>query len=156
MSVGAVPSGGASPGFRLRTGCVTVLLGPDAVRRDVLGQLDAGRGPRERPTGVLTVTSGQAPTAPERISALVQAAEQRPSLVVVDRVTDGLTAADRRAVLAELRTLAAAGPAVLVDDTDPVAALAVADGALRAGADGTLRTEELRTPADPSGYQRAE
>jgi hypothetical protein len=153
MSVGAVPSGGASPGFRLRTGCVTVLLGPDAVRRKLLGQLDGGsRGPCGRPAGVLTVTSGQAPTAPERISALVHAAEQRPSLVVVDRVTDGLTAADRRTVLAELRALAAAGPAVLVDDADPVAALAVADGALRAGADGSLRTEEIRTPADPSGY----
>jgi hypothetical protein len=153
MSVDAVPSGGAasSPGFRLRTGCVTVLLGPDAVRRGLLGQLDGGsRGPCGRPAGVLTVTSGRARTATERISALVQAAEQRPSLVVVDRVTDGLTAADRRMVLTGVRALAAAGPAVLVDDVDPVAALAVADGALRAAADGSLRTEELRAPADPT------
>lgn len=147
------PEGGASsPGLQLRTGRVTVLLGPDAVRRGLLGQLDgtSACGPGGHPAGVLTVASAPSRTAPERISALVQAREQRPSLVVVDRVTDGLSAADRRAVLAELRTLAAAGPAVLVDDADPVAALAVADGALRAGADGSLRAEEIRAPGDPS------
>ena len=63
--------------------------------------------------------------------------------MLVDRLTDGLDAADRRAVLAELRTLAAAGPAVLVNDADPVAAMAVADTALRAGSDGSLRAENL-------------
>jgi hypothetical protein len=156
MSAGAVPSGGAasSPGFRLPTGQVTVLLGPEAVRRGLLGRLDGGsaRCPSGHAMGgVVTVASGPTRTAPERISALAQAAEQRPSVVLVDRVTDGLTAADRRTVLAELRTLAAAGPAVLVDDTDPIAALAVADTALRASADGSLQADELRAPVDPSG-----
>ncbi len=125
-------------GFRLRTGQVTVLLGPAAARRGVLARLDPG-GTR----GVLTVTSGRGRSASERIAALTCAAGHRPAMVLVNRLTDGLDAADRRAVLAELRALAAAGPAVLVDDADPVAALAVADGALRAGADGSVQVDTL-------------
>lgn len=39
---------------------------------------------------------------------------------------------------------------MLVDDTDPVAALAVADGALRAGMDGSLRPEALSSAATAS------
>jgi hypothetical protein len=128
----------SSPGFRLPTGRITVLLGPDAVRRGLLSRLDPGCA-----RGVLTVRSARERGADERVAALAQAAGHRPSLVLVDRLTDGLDATDRRTVLAELRTLAAAGPAVLVDDADPVAALAVADGALRAGADGSLRPENL-------------
>ncbi len=68
-------------------------------------------------------------------------------MVLVNRLTDGLDAADRRTVLAALRVLAAAGPAVLVDDADPVAALAVADGALRAGADGSVQVDALGAAA---------
>ena len=49
-------------------------------------------------------------------------------------------------VLAEVRTLAAAGPAVLVDDVDPVAALAVADAALRATPDGSVAVDDLTSP----------
>lgn len=128
----------SSSGFRLPTGRVTVLLGPDAARRGLLSRLDPGSV-----RGVLTVTSARERRADERVAALAQAAGHRPSLVLVDRLTDGLDAADRKAVLAELRTLAAAGPAVLVDDADPVAALAVADTALRAGDDGSLRAENL-------------
>ena len=75
-----------------------------------------------------------------------QAAEHRPAIVLVARLTDGLTAADRQTVLAQLRRLAAGGPAVLVDDTDPVAALSVADGALRAGADGGDKRPRGRAP----------
>ena len=63
--------------------------------------------------------------------------------MLVARLTDGLTAGDRQTVLAQVRELAATGPAVLVDDTDPVAALSVADGALRAGMDGSLQPEVL-------------
>ena len=128
----------SSPGFRLPTGRITVLLGPDTARRGLLSRLDPGTA-----TGVLTVTSARERGTDERVAALAQAAGHRPSLVLVDRLTDGLDAADRQTVLAELRTLAAAGPAVLVDDADPVAALAVADTALRAGDDGSLRTESL-------------
>jgi hypothetical protein len=122
----------------LPTHRVTVVLGPDAARRGLLGRLDAG----DTPT-VLTVTSGRGRSAAERVAALTQAAGRRPALVLVDRLTDGLDATDRRAVLAELRTLAAAGPAVLVDDADPVAALAVADNALRVDLDGSVVADDL-------------
>lgn len=139
-------SAASSPEFRLAAGRITALLGPDAARRELLGCLDPGAA-----QGVLTVTSGRARTAADRVAALVQAAGHRPTFVLVDRLTDGLDAADRRSVLAELRTLAAAaGAAVLVDDVDPVAALAVADGALRAGLDGSVLVDDLASPASHS------
>lgn len=134
MTSDAVPSSG----FRLATGQVTVVLGADAARRDLLGRLDPGDA-----QGVLTVTSARGRSAAERVAALTQAARHRPAMVLVDRLTDGLDAAGRRTVLDALRALAAAGPAVLVDDADPVAALAVADGALRAGADGSVWMDDL-------------
>jgi hypothetical protein len=130
-----------SAGFRLPTGQVTVVLGPDAARRGLLGRLDPGSA-----QGVLTVTSARGRSAPERVAALTQAAGHRPAMVLVDRLTDGLGAADRRTVLDALRTLAAGGPAVLVDDADPVAALAVADGALRASPDGSVLFDDLASP----------
>ena len=140
MSVDADPSG-----VRLAAGRVTAVLGPDTARCGLLGRLDAGTA-----RGVLTVTSGRGRTAAERVAALAQAAAHRPVLVLVDRLTDGLDAADRRSVLAALRTLAAAGPAVLVDDVDPVAALAVADGALRADPDGSVAVEDLHAAGQPA------
>jgi hypothetical protein len=144
MSGSAASSSGAgsSPGFRLCGGQITVLLGPDAARRDALARLDPGAA-----AGVLTVTSARTCSAGERVAALTQAAGHRPALVLVNRLTDGLGPADRRIVLAELRALAAAGPAVLVDDADPVAALAVADAALRAGLDGSVLVDDLASPA---------
>lgn len=60
-----------------------------------------------------------------------------------DRFTDGLAAAERRAVLTRLPALAASGVAVLVDDADPVARMAVADGALRVDRSGDIRVEQL-------------
>jgi hypothetical protein len=149
MSITAEPSRGLRLPFRQ----VTVLLGPSDARRDVIELLDAAtaRRPGGPPMGgVLTVTSGPARTAEERCGALAQAAEHRPAIVLVARLTDGLDATDRRTVLAELRTLADGGAAVLVDDVDPVAALAVADGALRAGLDGTLQPEKLGAAVDPA------
>jgi hypothetical protein len=139
------PSATSSPGFRLAAGRVTALLGPDTARRGLLGRLDPGPA-----RGVLTVTSGRSRSADERLAALRQAAEHRPAMVLVDRLTNGLDAADRRTVLAALRTLAAAGPAVLVDDVDPVAALAVADGALRAEPDGSVLVADLAAPTSRS------
>ena len=149
MSITAEPSRGLRLPFRQ----VTVLLGPSDARRDVIELLDAAtaRRPGGSPAGgVLTVTSGPARTPEERCAALAQAAEHRPAIVLVARLTDGLDATDRRTVLAELRTLADGGAAVLVDDVDPVAALAVADGALRAGLDGTLQPEKLGAAVDPA------
>jgi hypothetical protein len=130
-----------SPGLRLPTGRVTALLGPDAARRDLLARLDPGAG-----RSVLTVTSARGRGVAERIGALTQAAGHRPAMVLVNRLTDGLGTGDRRTVLAALRALAATGPAVLVDDVDPVAALAVADGALRADPDGSVRPDDLCPP----------
>lgn len=150
MSITAEPS---SRGLRLPSRQVTVLLGPAPARRNVLQLLDAATARRPGGSavgGVLTVTSGRTCSADERRAALRQAAEHRPAIVLVARLTDGLDATDRRTVLAELRTLTGAGAAVLVDDADPVAALAVADGALRAGSDGSLQPEKLGAAADPS------
>jgi hypothetical protein len=138
-------SAASSSGFRLAAGRVTALLGPDAARRGLLGRLDPGSA-----QGVLTVTSGRSRSAADRLAALRQAAEHRPAMVLVDRLTNGLDAADRRIVLAALRTLAAAGPAVLVDDADPVAALSVADGALRAEPDGSVVVADLASPISHS------
>jgi hypothetical protein len=79
----------------------------------------------------------------ERLAAVRAAREDRASIVLVDRFTDGLAAPERRSVLAELRPLATGGRAVLVDDADPVAALAVADSTLRADPAGGLSAERL-------------
>jgi hypothetical protein len=147
---------GASQGLRLPSGQVTVLLVPAPVRHAVLDALDAAtaRRPGGPACGVVTVTSHPARTADERVAALEQAATCRPAIVLVARMTDGLDADDRRRVLAQLRALAAGGAAVLVDDADPVAALSIADGALRAGADGSLLPEALGAAANASVIRR--
>jgi len=146
----------SSQGLRLPSGHVTVLLGQAAVRHAVIDALDTAtaRRPGGPACGVVTVTSNAARTADERVTALRQAAAHRPAIVLVARLTDGLDPVGRRTVLAELRTLAATGAAVLVDDVDPVAALAVADGALRAGADGSLRPEGLGAAVDAAVINR--
>ncbi|NHC15625.1 hypothetical protein G9H71_17730, partial [Motilibacter sp. E257] len=81
-----------------------------------------------------------------RLVALAVAVAQGPAALVVDRLTDGLDAEGRRALLALLRCLAADRRAVLVDDSDPVAALAVADDAVRVGVPGVLERVELDYP----------
>jgi hypothetical protein len=152
MSITAEPS----QGLRLPSGQVTVLLGPASVRHAVIDALDTAtaRRPGGPPCGVATVSSGSGRTVDERLAALDQAAAHRPALVLVARLTDGLDAAERHTLLAKLRALAATGPAVLVDDSDPVAALSVADGALRAGTDGTLAPEALGAAATASVIRR--
>ena len=140
----------ASPsGYRLVPGRVTAVLGAEPSRRALLGRLDAGSA------AVLTVTSGRARSATERIAALEQACARRPVLVLVARLTDGLDATARRSVLTAVRTLAAAGPAVLIDDADPVAALAMADGGLRVSPDGSVTVDDLTTAGFPAREQRA-
>ncbi len=152
MSVTAEPS----QGLRLPSGHVTVLLGPAAVRHAVIDALDVATARRPGGPGcaVVTVTANAARSTDERVTALRQAAAHRPAIVLVARLTDGLDPVGRRTVLAELRTLAATGAAVLVDDIDSVAALAVADGALRAGADGSLRSEGLGAALDAAVIKR--
>ena len=122
---------GPSQGLRLPSGQVTVLLGPAPVRHAVLDALDptTARRPGGPACAVVTVTSHAGRTADERVAALEQAGVHRPAIVLVARLTDGL-------------------------DADPVAALSVADGALRAGADGSLAPEALGAAANASVIRR--
>ncbi|MDF2975592.1 MAG: hypothetical protein K0S40_320 [Actinomycetospora sp.] len=118
--------------LRLPTGEVTVLLGEQIVRGRLMDMLDpttatAGSG------GPVTVRRvGADPT--EGVATRRRRLEDTgdAAIVLVDRITDGLDAAGRRAVLGALASVAARGAAVLVDDDDCVAALALADGTLRA------------------------
>ena len=129
--------------LRLPVGQVTVLLGPAPVRGRVTALLDEGStrcADGHRSSAVRLQAQGG---AAQRLRAVEAAAQVRPPLVLVDRFTDGLSADDLGDVLAAVRRLAASGVAVLVDDTDPVAALASADVALRVAADGSLSVDSL-------------
>ncbi|MDL5160271.1 hypothetical protein [Actinomycetospora termitidis] len=123
---------------RLPVGEVTALLGPGLVRRRVMAALDDGSAP-----GVLRLTAGKHETVATRQAAVEAACGAGAAIVLADRLTDGLDAADRRAVLAGLRDVATTGAAVLVDDVDPVATVAVADEVLRADRTGGLVLERL-------------
>ncbi|MCZ2830942.1 hypothetical protein O2W14_19040 [Modestobacter sp. VKM Ac-2986] len=131
---------------------VVVLLGPAARRAAVLAALDpdsARCAGGHAALGVGRVTAGAGDGVPARLRTLAAAAGQ--AVVLVDRLTDGLGTSDRRTVLAALATLAAAGHTVLVDDADPVAALAVAQAALRVPETGRPHLEtaldDLAVPA---------
>lgn len=135
--------------LRLPVGEVTVLLGPAAARRDVLAQLDDGSGrcaSGHDAVGVLRLAVPAGHGLASRLAVLTAAGTSRASIVLVDRLTTGLTTADRRTVLGRLPALAAGGRAVLVDDDDPVAALAVADAALRVDPTGGLVPVTVRDP----------
>jgi len=118
--------------LRLPTGEITVLLGEQIVRRRLMDMLDPTSGRAESGTSVAVRRVGAAPT--EGVASRRRRLEDvgDAAIVLVDRITDGLDAAGRRAVLGALASVAARGAAVLVDDDDCVAALAVADGTLRA------------------------
>jgi len=129
--------------LRLPTASVVALLGPAPVRAAVCAALDedsarcAGGHAR---LGVTRVAAAPTDSLSARLDALRAAAAP---VVLVERVTDGLAAGERRTALSELRALAAAGCTVVVDDADPVAVLAVADSALRVSADGTVVLEGM-------------
>ncbi len=130
--------------LRLPAGRVAVLLGPDAVRAGTMAQLDEATGRRDgRPSPVQRVRARRDAQLDDRLAVLAAATLDRPAILLVDRLTDGLDAASRRTLLAGLAHVAASGTAVLVDDAEPVAALAYADLALRADADGSLVLDEL-------------
>ena len=133
-------------GLRLPLGQVTVLLGPERSRRQVMAALDESTGRRadgHGPVAVQRLTPSGADDAPARVQALAEAGRGQAAIVLVDRLTDGLPADDRRAVLAAVRPVAGPGCAVLVDDADPVAALSFADLALRADGEGALSLEPV-------------
>jgi hypothetical protein len=136
-------------GLRLPTANVTVLVGPEPIRRRVVALVLGGsaRCASGHDTGIEHIAPDASSSAPERVAALEGAARRRLRVAVVDRLTAGLDAQGRRCVLAALRPLAATGTAVLVDDDDPVAALSVADTALRIDADGGIVSDDLRPAA---------
>ena len=138
-------------GLRLPVGDVTVLLGPAEARRRVMAALDDDSGRCASGHAALRVHRVAASAGDDvhrRIEAIEAEHGAGATIVLVDRLTDGLASPDRRAVLAALRPVATGGRAVLVDDDDPVAALAVADGALRADPAGGLSAE----PVGDLGY----
>jgi hypothetical protein len=130
--------------LRLRTGAVTVLLGDDTARRAVLADLDEGtarcHGGHGLP-GVARLGFDHAVPASDRARSVAD--RSGLAVLLADRPTAGLDAAGRRIVLRALQEAARSGTAVLLDDVDPVAALAVADSAVRVGADGSVRADDL-------------
>jgi len=118
--------------LRLPKGEVTVLLGEQIVRGRLMDMLDPTSATAESggPVAVRRVGADRTEGVAARRRRLEDAGDA--AIVLVDRITDGLDAAGRRAVLGALASVAARGAAVLVDDDDCVAALALADGTLRA------------------------
>ncbi|MGX5654839.1 hypothetical protein ACWKWC_08725 [Geodermatophilus nigrescens] len=142
-------------GLRLPLGQVTVLMGAERARRHVMGALDEGTGRcagGHGSVGVQRLSSSRDEGVAPRLASVAEARDGRAAIVLVDRLTDGLSAADRRSVLSALRGVAGPGRAVLVDDADPVAALSFADGALRSGADGGLSLEPVEGPGSALDY----
>ena len=134
--------------LRLPLGSVTVLLGPALARRRVMAELDDSTGryaSGHDSDGVLRLVAGPYDSVADRLEALAVAARSRVTIVLVDRFTDRLTARERGTVLRGLAPVAA-GRAVLVHDCDPVAALAVAHGALRVDRAGALTYEAVGGP----------
>jgi ABC-type cobalamin transport system ATPase subunit len=129
--------------LRLPVGEVTALLGSGLVRRRVMASLDESTGQHSGggAAGVVRLTAAKEDPVAARCAAVADAGGA--ALVLADRLTDGLDAAGRRTVLAALRDLAATGAAVLVDDADPVATVAVADGVLRVDRSGELTHERV-------------
>lgn len=131
--------------LRLPTGSVTVVLGPSVQRRRMMNRLDdaSGRCATGHDAVVRRLGARTTESAAERLATVAAARTGPTAMVLADRLTDGLDARDRSEVLSALRGIAADGVAVLVDDIDPVAALAVADGAVRVDERGEVRPEEL-------------
>lgn len=137
--------------LRLPLGSVTVLLGPGLARRRVMAQLveDSARcSTGHGAVSATRITADPTDTVSQRRTALDTARNAGAGVVLVDRFTDGLSSEDRRGLLQEVRRLAEDGRAVLVDDVDPVAALAVAANALRIDRARGLVLE----PLDDPGY----
>jgi len=129
--------------LKLPVASVVALLGPAPVRSAVCGALDEDSARCADGHGGLGVVRLTAPALEPLTDRLARVHGAGAPVVLVQRLTDGLPAAQRRTLLGALRALADRGATVLVDDVDPVAALAVADTALRAHADGRVELESL-------------
>jgi hypothetical protein len=130
--------------LRLRTAAVTVLLGDRPARSEVLGALDestarCGGGHR---SAARRWRCSPSTTAEERVRELAELVDGC-ALLLVEGATAGLEPAGRRRVVDALRAASRTGTAVLVDDPDPIAVLAVADAALRVAPDGALTQDDL-------------
>jgi hypothetical protein len=126
-------------------GVVTVLLGTEPDRRRLLAALSdtSIAAPGARRAVFRRVVASPALPVVKRVVLLLNAADADVDLVLVDRATEGLDAADRRFFLDHLRLVTARGVAVAVDDTDPVAALAVGDRSLRLAGGGEPELADL-------------
>ena len=129
--------------LKLPVASVVALLGPSPVRAAVCAALDEDSarcaGGHASLRVVRLEAQAQDPLA-DRLDAVRAVAAP---VVLVSRFTDGLTGAERRTALSELRALAGRGATVVVDDSDPVAVLAVADAVLRVTPDGAVLLEGL-------------
>lgn len=135
-----------STGLQLRSGALTVLLGPAPARRAVLADLDDSTARCGSGHGVRTVARlAPAPWEPaaDRVLELELLALRGCALLLAEGLVAGLSAKDRAAVLAALRALQATGTAVLADEPDPLVLLATADSALRVTAAGRLVADPL-------------
>jgi hypothetical protein len=132
-------------GLRLALGELTVILGPAVARRRLMSLLDETRSrcAEEHLATTVRLTARVADPVDERLAALAEAADSGAALVLVDRLTDGLDGRTRLHVLTAARRLVHPERAVLVEDADPVAALAHADGALRTDRSGAVVPEEI-------------
>jgi hypothetical protein len=134
--------------LRLPLGSVTVLLGPALARRRVMAEIDESTGrcaSGHDAVGAVRLVAHPGDSVADRLEALAAVGRTRATIVLVDRFTDGLAARERGELLRGLAVVAA-GRAVLVHDCDPVAALAVADGALRVDRAGGLAYEPVGEP----------
>lgn len=129
--------------LRFPVASVVALLGPAPVRARICAALDEGSARCAGGHGnlrVARISAAPAESLHDRLDT-IRATEAR--IVLVERITDGLSGAERRTALSALEDLAGAGATVVVDDADPVAVLAVADVVLRATPDGDVALEEL-------------
>jgi hypothetical protein len=130
--------------LRLPVGSVTVLLGPSLARHRVMNALDESSATcqSDHAVDMCRLRADRDEDLAARLEIIDAVGRGSASVVLVDRFTDGLEAHERRAVLARLQDIAA-GRAVLVHDVDPVAALAVAGGAVRIDRTGGLVFEPI-------------
>lgn len=130
--------------LRLPVGSITVLLGPSLARHRMMNALDESSSTCQsaHAVDVCRLRADRDQDVAARLATIDAVRRGTASVVLVDRFTDGLSARERREVLARLHDIAA-GRAVLVHDADPVAALAVAGGALRIDRTGGLVYEPI-------------